>query len=304
MVNHSLLEPVGLAWLSSEEGQARLPSQLSLPASSQASFPSLSPPWLAQRRPYQSPAACGFQRRPSEGAAGALPLVQGAWFGRAAVSCSSLSFVSAAPMPMDLKHVPSTRERGWYLALMAPNIKGPTYAWLDPSRLYCHQQGFQDCVEDLIQPFRGDPIDQVAGIDAMGFILGSAIANTLQKSFVAIRKAGHLCVETLTQPYRDYSGRDKVMEMRTDAITPGLRVLLVDQWVETGGTMQAAAQLVERQGGVVAGIAAICIEDSEGGRWLKDRYKWSHCVPPHLMAQFNAHRLDSFKAFEPGQGLP
>ncbi|XP_063002532.1 adenine phosphoribosyltransferase-like [Elgaria multicarinata webbii] len=202
-------------------------------------------------------------------------------------------------MPLDLRDLPDSRERGWYLMLMAPNVKGPTYAWLDPSRLYCHHQAFQDCVEDLLRPFRGDAIDAVAGIDAMGFILGAAIANALQKGFVAIRKAGHLCVETVTQPYTDYSGRDKVMEMRTDTIMPGLRVLLVDQWVETGGTMQAAIRLVEQQGGMAAGIAAVCIEDSEGGRWLKDNYKWSHCVPPHLMPQFNAHRLDTCWADEP-----
>ncbi|XP_067328304.1 uncharacterized protein [Anolis sagrei] len=118
----------------------------------------------------------------------------------------------SAAMLRDLKCTPGSREPGWYLSLMAPNVKGPKYAWLDPSRLYCHHQAFHDCVEDLIQPFRGEAIDLVAGIDAMGFILGAAIASTLQKGFLAIRKVGHLCVETLQQPYRDYSGRDKLME--------------------------------------------------------------------------------------------
>ncbi|KAK9412665.1 adenine phosphoribosyltransferase-like [Crotalus adamanteus] len=200
---------------------------------------------------------------------------------------------------MDLKTVPASREPGWYLKLMAPNVKGSSYAWLDPSRLYCHSQALLDCVEDLVQRFRDDAIDLVVGIDAMGFILGAAIAVTLRKGFVTIRKAGHLCVETRTQTYRDYTDCEKVMETRTDAISPGVRVLLVDQWVETGGTMQGAIQLVERQGGVVAGIAAICMEDSDGGSWLKSRYKWSHCVPPQLMPQFNAHWLDSFQAFPP-----
>ncbi|XP_066492550.1 adenine phosphoribosyltransferase-like [Tiliqua scincoides] len=217
--------------------------------------------------------------------------------------CAGSAPVASKPLIMDLRCPPGSREQGWYLMLMAPNVKGPEYAWLDPSRLYCHHQALQDCVEDLLQPFQDDVINLVAGIDAMGFILGAAIANTLQKGFVAIRKAGHLCVETFIQPYRDYSTRDKVMEMRTDAIVPGLRVLLVDQWVETGGTMQAAIRLVEQQGGVVAGVAAICIEDSEGGRWVKDHYKWAHCVPPHLMPQFNAHRLDSFQTFCTKQGL-
>ncbi|XP_058019813.1 uncharacterized protein LOC131188518 [Ahaetulla prasina] len=216
--------------------------------------------------------------------------------------------LAAEPLPMDLKKtVPASREQGWYLKLMAPNIKGPSYAWLDPSRLYCHPQALQDCVEDLVRPFRDDAIDQVVGIDAMGFVLGAAIAVTLRKGFVTIRKAGHLCVETCTQTYRDYTDREKVMEARTDAIGPGVRVLLVDQWVETGGTMRGAIQLVERQGGVVAGIAAICIEDSDGGHWLKRHYKWSHCVAPHLMPQFNAHQLDSFQAFRtslPSQEQP
>uniref|UniRef100_A0A8C3E455 adenine phosphoribosyltransferase n=1 Tax=Corvus moneduloides TaxID=1196302 RepID=A0A8C3E455_CORMO len=112
-------------------------------------------------------------------------------------------------------------------------------------------QGLQDCVADLLQPFQGEAIDMVAGIDAMGFILGAAAAATLRKGFLAIRKAGHLCVQTMAQPYTDYSGREKVMEVRTDAISPGLRILLVDQWVETGGTMRAAIELVERLGGVV-----------------------------------------------------
>ncbi|NXD64957.1 APT1 phosphoribosyltransferase, partial [Eolophus roseicapillus] len=217
---------------------------------------------------------------------------------------------------MDLCQVPATQEKGWYLALMAPNIKGPNYAWLDPSRLYCHPQGLQDCVADLLQPFQGDTIDMVAGIDAMGFILGSAAAAVLQKGFLAIRKAGHLCVQTAAQPYTDYSGREKVMEVRTDAISPGLRILLVDQWIETGGTMRAAIQLVERLGGVVAGrvhpwvqwgchphtpwwllplyvptgVAAICIEDSQGGRWIQEHYKCSHCVPPRLQPRFNHHQ--------------
>ncbi|NXU68487.1 APT1 phosphoribosyltransferase, partial [Horornis vulcanius] len=228
---------------------------------------------------------------------------------------------------MDLCHVPASREKGWYLALMAPNVKGPNYAWLDPSRLYCHPQGLQDCVADLLQPFQGDAIDMVAGIDAMGFILGAAAAATLQKGFLAIRKAGHLCVQTVAQPYTDYSGREKVMEVRTDAISPGepggcspfgglpgwargihlqplpppgLRILLVDQWVETGGTMRAAIELVERLEGVVAapphpmcvptGVAAICMENSEGGKWIQERYKCSHCVPPRLQPRFDQHQ--------------
>lgn len=180
---------------------------------------------------------------------------------------------------------------------MAPNEKGPSYAWLDPSRLYCHRQALQDCIEDLLQPFKNDQIDLVAGIDAMGFILGAAIASQLGKGFLAIRKAGHLCVKTYSQTYVDYSGKEKTMEIRTDTIKPGLRILLVDQWIETGGTMRAAIKLVEDQGGIVAGVATICIEGSDGGKWVRENYKCSDCVPDDLRSQFNGHFLESFHAF-------
>ncbi|XP_048017181.1 adenine phosphoribosyltransferase isoform X5 [Megalobrama amblycephala] len=76
---------------------------------------------------------------------------------------------------------------------------------------------------------------------------------SLGKGFLAIRKAGHLCVQTLTQDYSDYSGREKLMEVRVDVLKPGLRVLIVDQWIETGGTMRAAIKLVENQGATVVG---------------------------------------------------
>ncbi|XP_056329619.1 adenine phosphoribosyltransferase isoform X1 [Danio aesculapii] len=198
---------------------------------------------------------------------------------------------------MDVLAVPQNREEGWYLSLMAPNTKGPKFAWLDPSRLYCNSQALSDCVKDLLKPFQNETIDLVAGIDAMGFILGSAVATALGKGFLAIRKAGHLCVETRTQDYSDYSGREKLMEVRVDVLKPGLRVLLVDQWIETGGTMRAAIKLVENQGAIVVGIAAVAIENSEGGKWLKENYKYSHCIPKELQAQIDSQYLEYFKNF-------
>ncbi|KAM3615739.1 uncharacterized protein V6R79_007110 [Siganus canaliculatus] len=180
---------------------------------------------------------------------------------------------------------------------MAPNIRGPTFAWLDPSRLYCSPLGLAECIKDLLHPFRNDDIDLVVGIDAMGFILGAAIATTLGKGFLAVRKAGHLCVATQTQNYSDYTGREKTMEVRLDVLKPGMRVLLVDQWIETGGTMKAAIQLVEKLGANVAGVAAVAIENTEGGKWIKENYKFSHCIPEELQSQIDQKYLESFKSF-------
>ncbi|XP_062872971.1 adenine phosphoribosyltransferase [Trichomycterus rosablanca] len=192
---------------------------------------------------------------------------------------------------MDVFTVPQKRDEGWYLSLMAPNTKGPKFAWLDPSRLYCNSQALSDCVRDLLRPFKSEQIDLVAGIDAMGFILGSAVAIKLGKGFLAIRKAGHLCVQTDLQDYVDYTEREKLMEVRVDVLKPGLRVLIVDQWIETGGTMRAAIQLVERQGANVVGVTAIAIEKSEGGKWIMENYKCSHCVPKNLQCQIENQTL-------------
>ncbi|KAM9811303.1 adenine phosphoribosyltransferase [Syngnathus typhle] len=181
---------------------------------------------------------------------------------------------------------------------MAPNSKGPAFAWLDPSRLYCNSQALADCVKDLLAPFRDDAIDLVAGIDAMGFILGASVASTLGKGFLAVRKAGHLCVSSQRQSYSDYTGREKSMEVRDDVIRPGVRVLLVDQWIETGGTMKAAIQLLERLGATVVGVAAMAVENSEGGKWIREHYKCSHCIPEELQSQIDGQHLDSFKSFE------
>eukprot|EP00063_Salmo_salar_P094954 XP_014069789.1 PREDICTED: adenine phosphoribosyltransferase-like isoform X2 [Salmo salar] len=126
---------------------------------------------------------------------------------------------------------------------------------------------------------------------------GSAVATTLGKGFLAIRKAGHLCIQTQSQEYSDYSGREKMVEVRLDVLRPGLQVLIVDQWIETGGTMKAAIKLVERQGATVVGVAAVAIENSEGGKWIKEKYKHSHCIPEELQSQIDKQYLDSFKSF-------
>ena len=202
--------------------------------------------------------------------------------------------------------VPESPGERAYLAAMAPNVKGETFAWLDPSTLYVNAATFRAVVDDLVAPFDPAGIDVVAGFDAMGFVLGSAIAVRLGKGFLTLRKAGKLPVESDTVQFVNYSGRTQEMEMRTPAFRPGTRVLLVDQWVETGGTMDAGVRLVERQGGVVAGIATVCIEESERTRVFRERYRCSTSVPPgsEWQRQCNAQWLDTFERFDPAIYFP
>jgi adenine phosphoribosyltransferase len=106
----------------------------------------------------------------------------------------------------------------------------------------------------MTSPFAGAGIDLVVGIESRGFILGSAVADRLGTGFVPVRKLGKLPAETIRASYSLEYGTDS-LEMHRDAITPGQRVLIVDDLLATGGTASAAVQLVKQLGGIVQGVA-------------------------------------------------
>jgi len=99
----------------------------------------------------------------------------------------------------------------------------------------------------------GAKIDKVAGIEARGFILGGAVAHQLSAGFVPLRKKGKLPHHVITESYELEYGVDSSMEMHTDAIEPGDRVLLVDDLIATGGTALAAIKLLRKAGAKIAG---------------------------------------------------
>ena len=87
-------------------------------------------------------------------------------------------------------------EDRWYLNIMSPNTKGEKFAWLDPTSIYINGEAFHDLLDDLISDLQTVTCDVVAGLDAMGFVLGSALSTRLGVGFLPIRKAGKLCVDT------------------------------------------------------------------------------------------------------------
>ncbi|MEM6987196.1 MAG: phosphoribosyltransferase family protein [Pseudomonadota bacterium] len=198
------------------------------------------------------------------------------------------------------------RDDRWYLRIMAPNTKGRRFAWLDPTSIYINREAFTDLLDDLMADLQAVEYDVVAGLDAMGFVLGAALAARSGTGFLPIRKAGKLCVDTDTVSFNNYSGRTQDMEMRTPAFAPGTRVLLVDQWVETGGTMQGAISLVERQEGVVAGMVAIAIEENPITEAYRTRYPCVSAVVPgsRWQSECNAQTLSSFASYDPSAAFP
>ena len=198
------------------------------------------------------------------------------------------------------------RDDRWYFPLMAPNTKGSKFAWLDPTSIYINQEAFSDLLDDLCEPFSQEDCDLVAGLDAMGFVLGSAIASRFGKGFLPIRKAGKLCVATDKVPFKNYSGRTQELEMRKPAFRPGTRVLLVDQWIETGGTMGGAIELVQRQKGIIAGIVAIVIEENQRTNSYRERYKCVSAIIPETewQRQANGQFFESFNNYTPEIAFP
>jgi adenine phosphoribosyltransferase len=157
-----------------------------------------------------------------------------------------------------------------YLRLIDTHTQGRRY---DVTPLFADFQAFSALVENLIHPFAKVEFNCVAGIDALGFILGTGIAVRLEKGFVPIRKGGKLPVQTDVARFVDYTGQEKSLELRVGAIQKGTRVLVVDEWIETGAQIQAAIELVEKQGGVVIGVATINMEDNAVTRLLRGKYR-------------------------------
>jgi adenine phosphoribosyltransferase len=137
--------------------------------------------------------------------------------------------------------------------------------------------GFRLVIDNFTQRYvKGDlAFNVVVGIESRGFILGGALAYTLGKGFVPIRKKGKLPGRTVKQEYALEYGTD-IIEIHEDALRTGERVLLIDDLLATGGTALASAALVEQLGGVIAEMAFIVdLPDVGGGGKLTDKgYTW------------------------------
>jgi adenine phosphoribosyltransferase len=156
-----------------------------------------------------------------------------------------------------------------YLDLIDTSTLGGRY---DVTPLFGNYQAFSALLDDLLGLCRGIEYDTVAGIDALGFILGTAIAVRSEKPFVPIRKGGKLPVVVHKESFIDYTGGEKSLEIRLDALTTSDRVLLVDEWIETGAQVKAAISLIEGLGVEVAAVLSIVIDDSQTIRELRERY--------------------------------
>lgn len=151
-----------------------------------------------------------------------------------------------------------------------PDYPKPGIMFRDITTLIADPVGLRASVDGLLWPFLSTEIDHVAGIEARGFILGGAVAHELGRGFVPIRKKGKLPWKTIGQNYELEYGVDTI-EIHEDAIAKGDKVLVIDDLIATGGTANAAVELIRRSGGeVVAAAFVIDLPDLGGAQKLRD----------------------------------
>ena len=150
-----------------------------------------------------------------------------------------------------------------------PDFPKKGIVFRDISTLLQDKEAFNYSVGRLAERYLDKKIDMIAAIESRGFIFGGALADRMDAGFVPVRKLGKLPYETVKKDYTLEYGH-ATLEMHRDAVQPGQRVLIVDDLLATGGTLSATCGLVEKLGGVVAGIAVL-IELS----FLKGREKFS-----------------------------
>lgn len=152
----------------------------------------------------------------------------------------------------------------------------------DVTTLFSDARGFRMAIDQLLSPYAGIRIDKVVGLEARGFILGGAVAHQLSAGFVPVRKKGKLPAPVIAEAYQLEYG-EAVMELHDDALSPGERVLIVDDLLATGGTAEAGIRLCHRLGAQVIGCAfVIDLPDLGGAARLKGLG-----IPVHALTSFD-----------------
>jgi adenine phosphoribosyltransferase len=151
-----------------------------------------------------------------------------------------------------------------------PEFKGVVF-W-DITPLLKDKTCFRQCIKALAGHYRGKDIDAVVSNEARGFIVGAALAYELGVGFIPVRKKGKLPYKCVDLTYKKEYECDTI-EIHEDAITQGQKILLIDDWLATGGTIKANIDLVEKLGGEVVGIGFLIeLGYLDGRKAIGDKY--------------------------------
>ena len=137
-----------------------------------------------------------------------------------------------------------------------PDFPEPGIMFRDITGILQDAKGFKMAIDQMVDRIKDLDFDVIVGAESRGFIFGAAMAYKLKKAFVPARKKGKLPRETISQEYALEYGTAEV-EMHTDSIRPGQKVVVVDDLIATGGTVEAICKLVERLGGEVVKVCFV-----------------------------------------------
>lgn len=152
-----------------------------------------------------------------------------------------------------------------------PDFPEPGIIFRDVTSVLQDAEGLQLAIDELVKRLEGIDFDVLAGTESRGFIFGMPVAYLLKKPFVLVRKAGKLPCETISKTY-DLEYGSATIEMHKDSIKPGQKVVLIDDLIATGGTIKAAAELVEELGGEVVKLLFLLELKGLNGRALLEKY--------------------------------
>jgi adenine phosphoribosyltransferase len=160
-----------------------------------------------------------------------------------------------------------------------PDFPKPGIIFKDITPLLQNHEAFDSTIKTLVERYSSKKIDAVAGIESRGFLFGAPLAHQLGAGFIPVRKKGKLPYKTVDISY-DLEYGSATIEMHTDAVKKGQRVLVVDDLLATGGTAGAACELVKKQGGEVVECAFVVELAFLGGR---DKIKG---IPVHSLISY------------------
>lgn len=160
-----------------------------------------------------------------------------------------------------------------------PNFPIPGIMFRDITTLLANPDAFKQAIDGLLEPYRNEQIDKVVVIESRGFIFGAPMAYELGAGVVPVRKPGKLPGETITEEYSLEYGTN-TLQLHTDAITAGERVIIVDDLLATGGTVEASIKLVKSQGAKIVGVSFLAeLMDLNGRDRIVD-------VPMHSLVRY------------------
>ncbi|MDD5561239.1 MAG: adenine phosphoribosyltransferase [Candidatus Omnitrophica bacterium] len=150
-----------------------------------------------------------------------------------------------------------------------PDFPKPGILFRDVTTLIQNKSAFKKSIDLLAKKYKGKKIDKIVGVEARGFIFGAALAHKIGAGFVPVRKKGKLPYKTISTTYELEYGTD-TLEIHKDAICAGEKILIIDDLLATGGTVQAVVELVKQLRGKIVGIGFIIeLVDLHGRNKLK-----------------------------------